>query len=29
MKKAEAARAALIDRLELRPVGGGLARQEP
>ncbi len=29
MKKAEAARAELIDRLELRPVGGGLARQEP
>jgi hypothetical protein len=29
MKKAEAARAELIDRLELRPVDGGLVRQEP
>jgi urea transporter len=29
MKKAEAVRSELIDRLELRPVGGGLARQEP
>jgi urea transporter len=29
MKKAEAARTALIDRLELRQVDGGLARQEP
>jgi hypothetical protein len=29
MRKAEAARAALIDRLELRPVGGGLVRREP
>lgn len=28
MKKAEAARAELIDRLELRPVDGGLARQD-
>jgi hypothetical protein len=28
MKKAEAARAALIDRLELRPVGSGLAGQD-
>jgi hypothetical protein len=29
MRKAEAARTELIDRLELRPVDGGLARQEP
>ncbi len=29
IQKAEAARAALIDRLELRTVGGGLAQQEP
>ena len=28
MRKAEAARAGLIDRLELRPVDHGLARQE-
>ncbi len=28
IKRAEAARAALIDRLELRPVGDGLAPQE-
>src|SRR5215831_244720 len=28
MRKAEAARAGLIDRLELRPVDDGLARQE-
>jgi len=29
MKKAEARRADLIDRLELRSVGGGLARRDP
>ncbi len=29
MRKAEGARAALIDRLELRPVDGGHARLEP
>ncbi len=29
IQKAEARRAALIDRLELRAVDGGLARQEP
>jgi hypothetical protein len=29
MKKAEAARSELIDRLELRPVGDGFARLEP